>query len=145
MTATSVILYIPAAKLADRAGRRSRRPFVGATYLFFAAFPLALVLAPSAAWLIGVFILAGLREFGEPARKALIMDLGQGQGLGRRMGAYHMVRGVFIFPAPFIGGVLWGWNPVIPFVVGGLVSGMGFAWYVLDGLLSARRDTAAHG
>jgi len=139
MTATSVIMYIPAAKLADRAGRFSRRPFVGATFLFFAAFPLVLVLAPSAVWLIGVFVVAGLREFGEPARKALIMDLGHGEGLGRRIGAYYMVRGIVICPAPLLGGVLWGWDPAAPFVLGGLVSATGLVWFVLEGLLFARK------
>jgi len=140
MTATSVIMYIPAAKLADRAGRASRRPFVGATFLFFAAFPLALVLAPSAVWLIGVFIIAGLREFGEPARKALIMDLaGDGDGLGRRMGAYYMARGVLVFPAAFLGGLLWGWRPEAPFVLGGLISAAGLAWFVLEGALFSRK------
>jgi len=138
-TATSVIMYVPAAKLADRAGRVSRRPFVAATFLFFSAFPLALVLAPSAAWLIPVFLIAGLREFGEPARKALIMDLADGQQLGRRIGAYYMVRGMLICPAPFLGGLLWGWNPAAPFVLGGLVSATGLAWFVLEGLLFGRQ------
>jgi len=111
MTATSVIMYIPAAKLADRAGRASRRPFVATTFLFFSAFPLALVLAPPGTWLIPVFIIAGLREFGEPARKALIMDLAGQEGLGRRMGVYYMMRGISMSAAPLIGGVLYGWNP----------------------------------
>lgn len=141
MTATSVIMYIPAAKLADRAGRASRRPFVGATFLFFAAFPLALVLAPSAIWLTGVFIIAGLREFGEPARKALIMDLGDREGMGRRMGAYYMVRGIAMCPAPLLGGLLWGWRPAAPFVLGGLISAAGLAWFVLESLLFARKTS----
>ena len=142
MTATSVIMYIPAAKLADRAGRASRRPFVAITFLFFSAYPLILVLAPSVSWLIPVFIIAGLREFGEPARKALIMDLAGQEGLGRRMGVYYMVRGISMSTMPFIGGVLYGWNPTVPFVLGGLVSGTGFVWFVLEGLLfSQHADT----
>jgi len=139
MTATSVIMYIPAAKLADRTGQGSRRPIVGTTFLFFAAFPLALVLAPSAIWLIGVFVIAGLREFGEPARKALIMDLaGGGDGLGRRIGAYYMARGIAVFPAAFLGGLLWGWKPEAPFVIGGLVSAAGLVWFVLERVLFVR-------
>jgi len=141
-TATSVVMYIPAAKLADRAGRSSRRPFVGVTFLFFSVFPLALVLAPSPAWLIPVFIFHGLREFGEPARKALIMDLAGRESLGRRIGAYYMARGAFMSTAPFIGGMLYGWNPVVPFILGGLVSGAGLVWFVLESLLFGRRVTA---
>ncbi len=136
MAATSILLYIPAAKLADRGGRASRRPFVTATLLFFSAFPLVLVLAPSATvWLVPVFIIGGLRELGEPARKALIMDLAQGSGLGRQIGTYNMVRGIAMSLSPLIGGLLYGRNPVVPFVVGGFVSGLGLLWFVLEGML----------
>jgi MFS family permease len=132
---TSIITYIPTAKLADRSGRASRRPFIAATLFFFSAFPLALVLAPSAIWLIPVFIISGLREAGEPARKALIMDLASQSALGRQMGAYYMIRGISMSMAPLVGGVLWSWNPMSPFVLGGVVSGIGFLWFVLEGIL----------
>ena len=116
---TSISIYIPTAKLADRSGRASRRPFITATFLFFSAFPFALLLAPSTAWLIPVFILSGLREAGEPARKALIMDLAAQSALGRQIGAYHMIRGILMSMAPLLGGVLWGWDPRSPFILGG--------------------------
>ena len=132
---TSIITYIPAAKLADRAGRASRRPFIAATLFFFSAFPLALILAPSAAWLIPIFIISGLREAGEPARKALIMDLVAQSALGRQMGAYYMIRDISMSMGPLMGGVLWGWDPVSPFVLGSIVSGIGFLWFVLDSIL----------
>jgi MFS family permease len=132
---TSIITYIPTAKLADRAGRHSRRPFIAATFLFFSIYPLALILAPSATWLIPVFVISGLREAGEPARKALIMDLATQSALGRQMGTYYMVRGVLISIAPLLGGLLWGWNPMTPFILGGAISAVGFLWFVLEGIL----------
>jgi len=132
---TSVALYIPAAKLSDRGGRRSRRPFVAATFFFFALFPIALVRTPSAAWLIPVFILGGLREFGEPARKALIMDLASPASMGRQMGVYYMLRGISMSMAPIVGGVLWGWCNESPFVVGGAISAAGFLWFVLESMV----------
>jgi len=122
-------------KLADRV---SRRPFVLATFAFVAAFPLALVSAPSAGWLVPVFILRGLREFGEPARKALILDLAPDAARGRQLGVYYMVRGLVMFPAPFIGGLLWDWNAVAPFLVGGIMSGAGVLWFALEGVLLRR-------
>ena len=131
---TSIITYIPTAKLADRSGRASRRPFIAATFLFFSIYPFALLLAPSAAWLIPVFIISGLREAGEPARKALIMDLAAQSSLGRQMGAYHMIRGIFMSMAPLFGGVLWGWNPRNPFILGGAISMVGLLWFVLEGM-----------
>jgi len=140
--ATSVVLYIPVAKLADRAGRASRLPFVVATFLFVAAFPLALVDAPSAAWLVPLFILRGLREFGEPARKALILDLAPEGGRGRQVGVYYMVRGFSLIAAPLIGGVLWDWNNVTPFVVGGTISSLGVLWFALEGFLFRPRTGA---
>ena len=132
---TSIITYIPAAKLADRAGRHSRRPFIAAAFFFFSVYPLALVLAPSAAWLIPVFVISGLRALGEPARKALIMDLAIQSALGRQMGTYYMFRGILISMVPLLGGLLWGWNPMSPFILGSAISAVGFLWFVLDGIL----------
>jgi len=142
--ATSVVLYIPVAKLADRAGQASRRPFVLATLLFTAAFPPALVLAPSAAWLVPLFILRGLREFGEPARKALILDLAPDAARGRQIGVYYMVRGIVMFPAPFLGGLLWDWNYIAPFLIGGIISGAGVLWFALEGV-GLHRNADAEG
>jgi MFS family permease len=132
---TAIVTYIPVAKMADRAGRHSRRPFIAATFFFFSVYPLALILAPSATWLIPVFVISGLRETGEPARKALIMDLATQSALGRQMGTYYMVRGILISLAPLLGGLLWGWNPMGPFILGGAISAVGFLWFVLEGIL----------
>jgi len=130
---TSVTMYIPAAKLSDRGGIRGRRPFVAATFLFFALFPLALVWAPSAAWLILAFIIGGLREFGEPARKALIIDMIPSSRRGQQMGTYYMLRGAFSLPAPFLGGLLWtASSPRTPFVIGGLIAALGLAWFLAE-------------
>lgn len=83
--------------------------------------------------------IAELWEFGEPARKALIIDLAGQEGLGRRMGVYYMVRGISMSAAPFVVGVLYGWNPMAPFVTGGLVSGTGLLVFVLEGLIFAQK------
>ena len=47
---TSIIVYVPAGKIADRIGRK---PFVMATFLSFALFPLAIIFASSFSLLIG--------------------------------------------------------------------------------------------
>jgi len=129
-TLTSAVLLIPAAKLADRAGRMSRRPFIAMTYFFFSTFPLALALAPSSRWLVAVFILAGLRHLGEPARKALIVDLAEGDNRGSVIGVYYSVLGAVVFPASFIGGWLWERSFEAPFVVGGCMTGLGLIWFL---------------
>ena len=58
--------------LGDRIGRK---PFVIATFVAFAAFPIAVVLAHDFATLVVAFVVGGLREIGEPARKAMVTEL----------------------------------------------------------------------
>ena len=110
--ATAILVYVPASKVADRAGRK---PFVIVTFLAFAAFPLAVVFARSFAALAVAFVIGGLRELGEPARKAMIVDLSRPDIRARSIGLYYLVRSAAIAPAAFTGGLLWKIDPSIPF------------------------------
>ncbi|HEX6433178.1 MAG TPA: MFS transporter [Gemmatimonadales bacterium] len=125
---TSILCYLPAARLADRIGRR---PLVIATFLAFAAFPVAVVLAGSFIGLIGAFVVGGLREMGEPARKALIVDLAPPDLRARSVGLYYLVRSLSIAPAAVIGGVLWRSRPELPFLLAGLFGLLGTAVFAL--------------
>ena len=111
--ATSILVYIPAGKIADRVGRK---PFVIMTFVSFALFPLAVVLASSFAWLVIAFVVGGLREIGEPARKAMIVDFAREDVRARSVGLYYLVRSLSITPAAVIGGLLWKISPEAPFV-----------------------------
>ncbi len=122
---TAIIGYLPAAHLADRFGRQ---PFILATFTFFTLFPLSLIILPPN-WLFVAFIIAGLREIGEPARKARIVDLAKESHRGRVIGLYYLIRGLVTIPAPFLGGLLWQHNFVWPFLLGGLISGVGLVLY----------------
>lgn len=53
---TSILSYVPPARLADRTGRK---PFVIATFTAFSLFPLAVVLSLSFAWLVAAFAVGG--------------------------------------------------------------------------------------
>lgn len=108
----ATLVYIPLAKMADR---MDRKPFVLATFGFFALFPLALVTAAGPAGLVVAFVLAGLRETGEPARKALILDLAAAGARGRAVGLYYLLRGLAVFPASLVGGWLWSLDRRLPF------------------------------
>lgn len=110
---TAMIVYVPAAKLADRVGRK---PLVIATFLAFASFPVAVVLAGSFSGLVLAFVVGGLREIGEPSRKALILDFASPSARGRTVGLYYLLRSIAIAPAAFIGGVLWESSPELPFL-----------------------------
>jgi len=119
---TSIIVYIPAGKIADRVGRK---PFVIATFLSFALFPLAVIAASSFTVLVLAFIIGGLREIGEPSRKAMIVDFAQANVRARSVGLYYLVRSLSITPAAAIGGLLWRVAPEVPFVVAGIIGLIG--------------------
>ena len=127
---TSILCYLPAARLADRIGRG---PLVIATFLAFAIFPVAVVLATSFAGLVAAFVIGGLREIGEPARKALIVDLARSDLRARSVGLYYLVRSLSIAPAAFVGGVLWRMRPELPFWLAGLFGLLGTAAFGLVG------------
>ena len=115
---TSILVYLPAGRIADRTGRK---PFVIATFLSFALFPLTVMLASSFAFLVLAFIVGGLREIGEPARKAMIVDFAQEGVRARSVGLYYLVRSLSITPAALIGGLLWNIAPQVPFATAAII------------------------
>jgi MFS family permease len=119
---TSILVYIPAGKIADRIGRK---PFVIATFLSFALFPLAVMMASSYALLVVAFVIGGLSEIGEPARKAMIVDFAKEEVRARSVGLYYLVRSLSITPAAAIGGLLWKIAPQVPFVTAGVIGIIG--------------------
>jgi MFS family permease len=109
--ATSILVYLPVAMLADRQGRT---PFVVASFMCYALFPFLLVSAQGPIGLVAAFVCAGLREIGEPARKAMIVDLADVSQRGQMVGVYYFTRGLVVMPASFIGGLLWQLTPQTP-------------------------------
>ena len=119
---TSILVYIPAGKIADRIGRK---PFVIMTFLSFALFPVAIIVASSFTLLVVAFVIGGLREIGEPARKAMIVDFARESVRARSVGLYYLVRSLSITPAAAIGGLLWKLTPQAPFVTAGIIGVLG--------------------
>ena len=119
---TSILVYLPAGKIADRVGRK---PFVVTTFLSFALFPVAVMMASNFTFLILAFIVGGLREIGEPARKAMIVDFAQENIRARSVGLYYLVRSLSITPAAAVGGLLWNIAPQVPFVTAGIIGLIG--------------------
>jgi len=124
---TAVLVYIPVAYLADRS---TKKPFVLMTFVFFTLFPLVLLFSRSFEWLMVAFILRGLKEFGEPTRKSLIMDLAPDSCKAGMFGLYYLIRDVFVSLAALGGAFLWqispGANLVTAFVFG-ILGSVGFA------------------
>ena len=124
----SILVYIPAGKIADRIGRK---PFVVVTFFSFALFPLAVMIAPNFGFLILAFVIGGLREIGEPSRKAMIVDSAREDLRARSVGLYYLIRSLSITPAAAIGGLLWQISPQVPFVVAGVIGLVGTIVFTL--------------
>ena len=130
--ATAVLVYIPVAYLADRG---TKKPFVLITFGFFTLFPLALLYSRSLPWLTAAFVLRGLKEFGEPTRKALILDLAPEQCKAAMFGLYYLIRDVFVAAAALGGAFLWQVSPEANFLTAfgfGLLGTLGFAAFGRD-------------
>jgi MFS family permease len=112
--ATAMLIYVPVAYLADRS---TKKPFVVITFVFFTLFPLVLLFCQSFSWLVGAFVLRGLKEFGEPTRKALIMDLAPENFKAGMFGLYYLLRDVAVSVAAFGGAFLWQISPATNFLV----------------------------
>jgi len=139
MALTALVTYIPMAKWIDRSS--SPKPFIGLTFLLFSIFPICLVLLPRAAGALGLpvmaglvatFVLNGLRELGEPARKALITTGFAPEIRARAVGIYWGVRSFAFFPAPIVAALLWSWiGPDATFLIGGGIGLAGTAFFAI--------------
>lgn len=128
--ATAVLIYIPVAALADRG---SKKPFVLATFVLFTVFPLVLMFTHSFAWLVPVFVLRGLKEFGEPTRKALIVDLSPEENKAGMFGLYYLLRDMVVSVAAFGGAFLWEIGPRVNFIGAFLFGLLGTILFALRG------------
>ena len=129
---TAVLVYIPVAYLADRS---AKKPFVLVTFVFFTLFPLVLLFSRSFEWLLVAFILRGLKEFGEPTRKSLIMDLSPDSCKAGMFGLYYLIRDVFVAFAALGGAFLWQISPqtnLVTAFVFGIIGTVGFAIFGRD-------------
>jgi predicted MFS family arabinose efflux permease len=101
---TALATYLPIGRLTSTVGLQ---PFIGVTFVFFALFPLALALVPGGDFFVLAFVINGLREVGEPARKALITSLLPEGVRARGVGLYWGLRSFAICPASLAGAAIW--------------------------------------
>lgn len=132
---TALVTYIPMGKWIDRSG--SARPFIAVTFGLFALFPFALVLLPKTGLpmmtaLVVVFVLNGLREIGEPARKAAITTGLPPEIRARAVGLYWGIRSFCFCPAPLVSWWLWTRvGPEATFLCGGAIGVVGVVWFLV--------------
>ena len=138
--AVALVMYLPSGRLADLAGRR---PLIALTFLFFGLFPLAVQWADGSSALIAAFVIGGLKEVGEPARKAFIVDLADPAQRARVVGVYYTIRNLLIVPAGVVGGLLWAHSPRLPLRAAGAVGLIGLATFWVSSREQAVRREAA--
>ena len=123
---TAMVCYVPVAHLADKYGRR---PFVLATFVFFTLFPLSLIWATDFGLLALAFVVRGLKEFGEPARTALIIGEAKPELRARTYGAYYLIRDCVVTSGSFLGAALWSVGPEVNFIGAAVCGAMGTIWF----------------
>ncbi|MHB0855690.1 MAG: MFS transporter [Rectinema subterraneum] len=122
---TAMLVYIPVANLSDKYGKKR---FVLITFGFFTAFPVVLLFSHSFPMFVVAFIIRGLKEFGEPTRKALIMDLAPEAAKARTFGLYYLIRDVIVSIAALSSAALWNIAPAVNFLV---AAGFGVAGIIV--------------
>jgi MFS family permease len=129
---TAMLVYIPVAYFADRS---TKKPFVVTTFIFFSMFPLVLLFTKSFWAMALAFIVRGLKEFGEPTRKALIVDLAPEDKKAATFGVYYLVRDIIVSIAAFGGALLWRLSPAANLLTAfgfGVIGTLYFAWFGQD-------------
>jgi predicted MFS family arabinose efflux permease len=102
----ALLTYLPVGRMTAVVGLQ---PFIGLTFVFFALFPLTLAVVPDGWGLAVAFVVYGLREIGEPARKALITSLVPKDVRAQGVGLYWGIRSVAVCWASLVGALVWVW------------------------------------
>ena len=126
---TAALIYIPVASFSDKL---ERKPFVVITFIFFTIFPFILYYSNNYLFLIFAFVIRGLKEFGEPTRKAMILELSVKGAEARSFGLYYFIRDMIVSVAAFLGGFLWSISPQVNFfsaTITGIIGTLFFIFY----------------
>src|SRR5207244_13547537 len=89
----------------------------------------SLLWAHNFAWLAVAFAVRGLKEFGEPARKAFIIAQAPAEIRSRTYGAYYLIRDCTVTTGSFLGAWLWSISPQANFIAAALVGLGGNIWF----------------
>jgi len=126
----AALVYIPVASFSDKL---EKKPFVAITFFFFTIFPIILLFSKNYFTLLIAFIIRGLKEFGEPTRKALITDFCPQETKARTFGLYYFVRDFIVSFAAFLGGLLWMHSPELNLVSAAFFGTIGTLYFIFFG------------
>lgn len=127
---TSVLIYIPVAYYADK---YFKKPFILITFFFFTIFPVIVYFSTSFTALVFAFVIRGLKEFGEPTRKSLIMDLAFEGAKAETFGTYYLFRDVVVSIAALSSAFLWNISPLTNFLIAFICGVIGTVWFAIYG------------
>jgi len=123
----ATLCIIPASHYADRHGRE---PFVVVTFIMFTLFPISLLASRSFSALVIAFVIRGLKEFGDPSRKALIIGYSESERRGQMIGTYYLVRDLIVSTGAILGAYLWKLGPALNFLGAAALGVAGTIFYV---------------
>jgi hypothetical protein len=151
---TAILIYIPVAYLVEKSGkkalesengseatqRESKKVYIVISFIFFSIFPIFILMATSFSGLILAFIIRGLKEFGEPTRKALILDLSPKNSKAMAYGTYYCIRDIVVSVAALAGGFLWLISPEMTLIIASGFGVLGTLYFIFYVNLSARME-----
>jgi hypothetical protein len=82
----------------------------------FTLFPISLMMSRSFSALVVAFVIRGLKEFGDPSRKALIIGYSDSERRGEVIGTYYLVRDLIVSTGAILGAYLWKLGPALNFL-----------------------------
>ncbi len=127
---TAMLIYIPVALLSEHVRSKT---IVSITFFFFAIFPIVLIFSNSFSLLIIAFVIRGLKEFGEPTRKALIVRLSDPDIKASAYGTYYMIRDVVVSIAALFSASLWNVSPYLNFGIASMFGWIGLIIFLKFG------------
>lgn len=127
---TAMFIYIPVALLSEKVRSKT---IVSITFFFFAIFPLVLSISNSIWILYLAFIIRGLKEFGEPTRKALIVKLSNPDIKASAYGTYYLIRDVIVSIAALFSASLWNISSYMNFGIASLFGFIGLILFIRFG------------
>ena len=127
---TAMLIYIPVAYLSEKT---TSKLLISITFGFFTIFPLILLFSTNMPLLIFAFVIRGLKEFGEPTRKALIVKLAPEGNKASIFGTYYLIRDVVVSIAALSSALLWNVSPSANFLTAALFGTIGTTIFILFG------------
>lgn len=126
----AMLIYIPVAYLSEKT---SSKLTISITFGFFTLFPLVLLLSQTLPMLILAFIIRGLKEFGEPTRKALIVKLAPEGGKASTFGTYYLIRDIIVSIVSLSSALLWNIAPRANFLTAASFGIIGTLIFIIFG------------